>query len=184
MNDKLENFIRDNKKQFDEFEPPADLWGSIEKGLDQIQKNAPRKERVVKLSVLLKIAAGIVIVLGAALFLLPEKDSAPDIVEINPKMAKQEFQYASLIEEKRNQLKQLEAKDPGLYREFLSELKVIDDSYQKLKRELTDSPNQEETVKAMILNMKIQIEVLNQQLEIIREVNKVKKGHNNGLRDI
>lgn len=184
MNDKLENFIRDNKKQFDEFEPPVHLWGSIEKELDQVQRSSPKKERVVKLSVLLKIAAGIVIVLGVTLFLLPQKDRATDIVEISPKMAKQEFQYASLIEQKRNQLKELETKDPGLYREFLSELKVIDDNYQKLKKDLTNSPNQEETVKAMILNMKIQIEVLNQQLEIIREVNKVTKGHNNGLRDI
>jgi hypothetical protein len=44
-----------------------------------------------------------------------------------------------------------------------------------LKQDLPASPNQEETVKAMIQNLQIQIDLLNQQLEIIQQINQLKK---------
>ena len=37
MKEKLENFIKDNRSDFDQFEPPAGLWDRIEKQLDERQ---------------------------------------------------------------------------------------------------------------------------------------------------
>ena len=60
----------------------------------------------------------------------------------------------------------------------------MDANFQKLKQDLPASPNQEETVKAMIRNLQIQIELLNQQLEIIQQINQLKKEQGDDTQNI
>lgn len=185
MKDRLENFIRDNKRDLDEFDPPADLWDSIEKRLDENQialahKNTNKKKSVVRLNFLLKIAASVLIVFAAGLwFYQYGNKQSSDLSNIDPQLARQQIHYASLIEIKRNELKRIEKEEPQLYQEFSLEITKMDASYQKLKNDLPASPNQEETVKAMIRNLQIQTELLNQQLIIIQQINKVKKEQKN-----
>jgi len=185
MSDRLENFIRNNRKTFDEQEPPIDLWKRIESGLAAHQKRNAKKERVVKLSLLIKAAAVFIAVLTAGVILFQyNKKAAADISNINPQLARKQVYYTALIEEKRNELERIGKEDPELYREFSSEIKKMDESYQKLKKNLPASPNQEATVKAMINNLQIQIEVLNQQLQVIEQVNQFKENQQNGTQSI
>ncbi len=185
MKNRLENFIRDNKKEFDELEPPVALWDKIEKQMDEKQILQPKKERVVRLSFLLKMAASIILVLSAGLwFYQYQAKQAMDLSNINPQLAQQQVHYASVIEIKRNELKRIEKEEPKLYQEFSSEIRKMDESYQKLKNDLPNSPNQEETVKAMIRNLQIQTQVLNQQLDIIQQINKAKKEQKNETQTI
>jgi hypothetical protein len=177
MNDRLENFIRENKKEFDQFDPPASLWDKIDKQLDENRISSPgKREKVVRLSFLLKMAATIVVALGIGLWTYQyQKKEVMDLSNIDPQLAKQQIHYASLIEVKRSELKRIEKEEPQLYNEFSSEIRKMDLSYQKLKSDLPASPNQEETVRAMIQNLQVQIELLNQQLNVIQQINKVKK---------
>ena len=189
MKDRLENFIRDNKKELDQFDAPAALWDKIEKQLDEKGINSSpaggKKEKVVRLSFLLKIAATIIVVLGVGLWGYQyQKKESTDLSNIDPELAKQQVHYANLIEVKRSELKQIEKEEPQLYSEFSSEIRKMDASYQKLKSDLPGSPNQEETVKAMIRNLRIQTELLNQQLSIIQQVNNVKKEQKNETQQI
>ena len=190
MKDRLENYIRDNKKDFDQFEPPAFLWERIEKQLDEKQisprqASATKKERMVRLSFLLKMAASVIIVLSVGLwFYQYQYKQSSDLSNIDPQLAKQQIHYATLIEIKRSELKRVEKEEPALYQEFSAEIRKMDESYQKLKNDLPGSPNQEETVKAMIRNLQIQTELLNQQLNIIQQINKVKKEHKNETQNI
>lgn len=180
MKDRLEGFIRDNKKEFDQFDPPAAVWQKIEKQLDEQRVNSlstsVKPVKMVRLSVLLKVAATVVVVLCAGLWGYQyQKKQSSDIANIDPQLAKQQVHYATLIEVKRSELKTIEKAEPQLYSEFSSEIRKMEDSYQKLKKDLPGSPNQEETVKAMIRNLQIQTELLNQQLNIIQQINQVKK---------
>ena len=190
MKDRLENFIRENKKDFDQFEPPADLWVKIEKQLDggQITSLRPlviKKVRVVRLNFLLKMAASVLVVLCAGLwFYQYQIKQSSDLSNIDPQLAKQQVHYATLIEIKRSELKRIEKEEPLLYQEFSSEIRKMDESYQRLKNDLPGSPNQEETVKAMIRNLQIQTELLNQQLNIIQQINNVKKEQKNETQNI
>jgi len=188
MKDRLENFIRDNKKEFDQFDAPAALWERIEKQLDEKGINssiAGKKEKVVRLSFLLKIAATIIVVLGVGFWgYQHHKRESSDLSNIDPQLAKQQIHYATLIEVKRSELKQIEKEEPQLYSEFASEIRKMDASYQMLKSDLPGSPNQEETVKAMIRNLQIQTELLNQQLSIIQQINNVKKEQKNETQQI
>ena len=178
MSKRLEHFITENKKDFDLFEPPAGLWDRIDSQLEETKKAAARKEKVVRLSMVLKIAATVVVVLSLGIVFFNYQRKNQDTVtlsSIDPQMAKQQMQYASLIEIKRSELKRIEKEEPELYKTFAAELKKMDSSYEKLKSELPQSPNQERTVKAMIRNLQIQLEVLNQQLLIIQQINELKK---------
>lgn len=190
MKERLESFVRDNKKDFDQFEPPAGLWDRIEKQLDgkkigmQVEDGL-KKEKVVRVSFLLKVAATIIPLLFAGLWLYQyQVRQSTELSNIDPKLAKQQIHYSSLIELKRSELKRIENEEPQLYKEFSSEIKKMDLNYQKLKNELPASPNQEETVKAMIQNLQIQTELLNQQLQIIQQINQIKKDNEYGNQDI
>ncbi|MES3017591.1 MAG: hypothetical protein V4721_07430 [Bacteroidota bacterium] len=189
MKDRLENFITENKKEFDQFDAPAGLWDKIEQQLDEKRINSStagsKKEKVVRLSFLLKIAATIIVVLGVGMWGYQfQKKEFADLSNIDPQLAKQQIHYASLIEAKQVELKQIEKEEPQLYSEFSSEIRKMDVSYQKLKSDLPASPNQEETVKAMIRNLQIQTELLNQQLNIIQQINNVKKEQKNETQQI
>ncbi|MGV3684076.1 MAG: hypothetical protein ACO1NS_00525 [Daejeonella sp.] len=179
MNDRLENFVRDNRKEFDQFDPPPALWDKIEKQLDEkrLSGSPVRKtEKVVRLSFLLKIAATVVVVVAVALGGYQyNKKEVMDLSNIDPQLARQQVHYATLIEIKRSELKQIEKEEPQLFNEFSAEIRKMDANYQKLKSDLPASPNQEETVRAMIQNLQIQTELLNQQLNVIQQINKVKK---------
>jgi len=190
MKDKLENFIKDNRSDFDQFEPPADLWAKIERQLDEkqigITPNKPEKrERVVRLSFLIKLATSVIPILFAGIwFYQYQFKQSSYLSNIDPQLAQQQVHYASLIEVKRSELKRIEKEEPQLYQEFSEEIKKMDANFQKLKQDLPASPNQEETVKAMIRNLQIQIELLNQQLEIIQQINQLKKEQGDGTQNI
>ena len=179
MEERLKNFARVNKREFDEAEPPFGVWEKIEKELDAKKLMAVKNARVVRLSLLFKFAASITIVVAAGIFLWQyQYRQATDLANIDPALAKQQLHYASEIELKVNELKSLENKEPQLYSEFSSEIRKMEESYQKLQNDLPNSPNQEETVKAMIRNLQIQTEVLNQQLNVIKQITDSKNQQN------
>jgi hypothetical protein len=188
MKERLESFVRNNKRDFDQFEAPADIWNKIQDQLDEkniVADSKLKNERVVRVSFLLKIAASLVPLIIAALWFYQYRlKQSIDLSNINPQLAKEQIHYASLIEIKGAELKRIEQEEPELYREFSSEIKKIDSSYQKLKNELSSSPNQEETVKAMIQNLQIQTELLNQQLQIIQQINQIKNNEKDGTQNI
>ncbi len=181
MSEQMEQFIRNRRREFDAFEPPAGLWDRIEEQLDAAPGIQPVVIRRNPWLPLLRIAAILVVFAAAALLIsrYRQNNRPIDISSINPELGKQQLHYASLIESKRNELREIEKADPILYKEFAGDVAKMDANYQKLKSELATSPNQSETVKAMIRNLQIQIEVLNQQLTIIQEINQFKKGQKN-----
>jgi hypothetical protein len=186
MEERIESFIREHKRDLDQFEPPVGLWEKIEKKLDVLEQASNVKQaRVVKISSLLKFAASLAVIVAAGLFLWQyQYKQVTDLANIDPALAKQQIHYASVIEIKRAELKQIEKEDPQLYQEFSSEIRKMDENYQRLKNDLPDSPNQEETVKAMIRNLQIQTEVLNQQLNVIKQINESKKEKNDETQSI
>ena len=57
-------------------------------------------------------------------------------------------------------------------------------SYKKLKHDLATSPNQERVLRAMIRNLQIQAEVLNQQLEVIEQFKNSKSEPTHEIKNI
>lgn len=187
MSKRLEDFIREHRDEFDELEPSMDLWSKIEKELPaeggQVKK---REAKTFSLGFVLRVAAAVIVVMGIGfvLYLRNAKTSGVDLADINPEYAKQQVHYASLVETKRVELKQLSQDSPELYQEFSHEIAKMDSVYKKLNAELATTPDQQSVLEAMIRNLQIQTEVLNQQLHVIEQYNKMKNGQQNETKNI
>lgn len=181
--DKLERYIRDNREAFDDYEPSKDLWKKIE------AKTAQQKPKGKILSIkglfgaepkfALRIAAGIAIALTISFLAYNFGKTVaknPDIMALSPTYAKEITQFTSMVETKREELKELEQEDPELYHQFDGELTALEQNYQQLKQKLPKNPNQEELLKAMIENLNMQVDMLNQQLQIIQKIKEAKNG--------
>ena len=188
MSKRLEDFIKANREEFDDIEPSTNLWERIEQQLPAtiVELPAKREAKTFSLGFVMRVAAMIVVVMGIgfAVYLRSNKHAGVDLAAINPEYAKQQVQYASLIETKRTELKELTKGDPQLYKEFSNEIAIMDSVYKKLNNELATTPNQELVLRAMVKNLEIQTEVLNQQLRVIEQFNEMKKEEANEIKDI
>lgn len=171
MSNKLEGFVRDNKKQFEVKGPSDLLWSKIEAELDKKQK-----KKIFGMYQWMSIAAMLVLTVGIYFGYQYKKTSTEILVaDINPGMGKKEVRFTSLIEEKRDSLQIFADADPELYKQFVSDMSKLDKDYQELKKQLQTSPNKRLVGKAMMKNLEIQLQMISQQLYIINQVNQYKK---------
>jgi hypothetical protein len=171
MSNKLEGFVKDNKKAFEEKGPSNQLWERISAELDRKEQ-----KKSIKIYQWMSIAAILVISLGAYLtYSFQQVNRTIDVADVSKSFGKKEVHLASLIEEKKDSL-QVYAKDnPELYNKFMSDVSKLNNDYEDLKKQLQTSPNSQVVVRAMMKNLDIQLQVLNQQLMIINQVNQYKK---------
>ena len=94
----------------------------------------------------------------------------PEVVAASPTYAKEVVEYTRLIDDKRAELKQMTEDNPVLYREFATDLDRLENSYQSLKADLPQNPNQDVLIQAMIQNLHYQINLLNEQLRVIQRI--------------
>ena len=180
MSKRLEDFMKGNREEFDDLEPSADLWSRIEKHLPAEGTIPKREAKMFSLNFVLKVAASIIIVMGIGFFVYVHNEKrVVDYASINPVFAIQQKQYVSMVASKRSELKSLTQNSPEMYQEFSKEIAKMDSTYKRLKTELATSPNQEAILQAMIRNLQMQTEVLNQQLNIIEHYNQMKKEEQN-----
>lgn len=185
----LERFIRDNRESFDDLKPSDDLWNKIGTAIGQPQKTT----RVFRLSragwavaaTLFLAFAGILsyqlyrsfaapeaIALAQHKTLIPAGDSLVNLID--PQYGKLVAQFTNVIEVKQLELRTLEKDDPELYKKFAGDIQKLDTAYHLLRNTLNANPNTEQLLQAMISNLQLQIDLLNQQLVIIQEVKKPK----------
>jgi hypothetical protein len=191
MSDNLERFIRQNRRDFDQDQPGADLWSKIETSLPA-NKHAKRftLRDVYKWSA---AAALLVIILSSLYFLvirknshetaetnnLPGKVNPVENGSIAPEYAAEMKEVYHSIGEKQKELQALTSGQPGLYQQFLADLKALDSSYQALKVQAENSPNRDVLIRAMIQNLRLQAELLSRQLMITNQLNNNEKKASN-----
>ncbi|GAB4019486.1 hypothetical protein [Spirosoma koreense] len=121
-----------------------------------------------------RVAASVALLLlaGSFLYMNRKYDVArqPEVVAASPTYAKEVAQYTRLIDTKRAELKQMTEDNPALYQEFATDLDRLEKSYQSLKSDLPQNPNQEVLIQAMIQNLQLQINLLNEQLRVIQRI--------------
>ena len=170
--DKLEKYIADNRESLDTKVPGDLVWKRIE---DQLI-TAPKANRFAWIW---KAAA--VVLLGISSLLLYQKlqlqeqvDLAHDSTNENTMtldtgFEEAEFYYTSVIQEKRQEIANFQVDDPQLKAEFNSDLDELDLLYVELKEELFETSN-EKVMEALFENLKLRIDILNRQLEILEKI--------------
>jgi septal ring factor EnvC (AmiA/AmiB activator) len=180
MSNKLKKFIWDNRKAFDDEAPSEKVWENIETSF-----SAGKKKKFI-LTPLYKwsIGAAAMLIIASGIYILVNKKPTETAVvattetEINklaPEYARQMGQFVQLIDTKQEELKVLAKEQPELYQKFTSAINQLDSSYNTLKNQLSATPNREMLLEAMIQNLQLQLNVLNQQLNIIHQIKESKK---------
>lgn len=171
MSKKVEEYIREHRKEFDAELPSDQLWGRIENELNK--ENIKKPFRV---PLWLGIAASLIVVMTITFIYTYRSHTADnEIADGNPGFAKKEMKFASLIEERKESLQAYAKENPALYQQFSSDLEQLETDYAKLKEELHRSPNPRLIAGAMVKNLRLQLQVIDQQLSIITEVDQYKK---------
>ncbi len=175
---KLEKFIRENRDEFDSFEPRPDLWQEIDKRLRKEEK--PVRPLWFRAPVMRYAAAALVVLMaGYGVFHWGRKSALPDqlttVAQINPELAQAEAYYTRLITEEKALLNPKEVEKLGLKDDFNEDLVTLDSIYVNLKTQLIAEPNKEPVVAAMIKNLQLRVEIIRQQIETLQRVNQYQR---------
>jgi len=187
MSRKLEKFIGDHRNEFDDAVPSNKVWENIAGGFGK--KN--EKKSILAPMYKWSIAAALLITAGIIIFLmLNNKKITPESIagtskdtinnDINtdaPEYVPQVNEFAKMVLLKQEELKALAPEQPALYQKFSTDINQLDSSYKSLKTQLSTTPNRDMLIEAMIQNLQLQLNVLNQQLNIINQIKQSKKNN-------
>jgi len=168
MDDRIEKFIKSHRADLDDKVPRNDLWSDIE-----IELGSSAKKRSISMPVIYWRAAAVILLLVSSWLVFDKvtqngTESGSTVVELSPQLLDAETYYISLINQKCEEIKILGDRfDVGS--DFLYEIDRLDSMYSVLKQDMSNG-NEENLVDAMILNLQLRIEILNQQLSIIQSI--------------
>jgi hypothetical protein len=165
MKNSIEDFINQNRPAFDDKEPSDKVWTTI--------NNRLFKHTSLWNSLTMWRAAAVVL-LGLCIYLAVPKFTA----QREKNIALSEFKdiesfYISQISEKVKQIETSRGQEAGL-NGFTHDFQQLDAMYEVLKEEMKTRPGQK-VKDALVLNLLIRIDLLNQQLHKIDEGEEVTK---------
>lgn len=173
-----------DSSSFDKFDAPANLWSKIENELDKEEEAKENKAstKEVKFSFSkqwISIAAMLIIGVGIGWFGKGSLKAPKETTSFANEWQQAEDYYMTMISNKRMQINSLNFEDVKLLDDFNVQLKQLQKSYTKLKKEEKKSAEPEIIRKQLVINLELQIELLNKQMKIIINANKPKRDHEN-----
>ncbi len=165
----LEKFIKEHRAEFDTEIPSEKVWNSISSKLNKKQKSYAWKPYVAAASVMFFLAFTWIL----ADFKLSSRTMSEDD-KVSAEVQHAQIQFSSLIELKRNELNSYRKDNPALVSDFERQLIELQSSYHQLLPQLKDEKKRDVVLQAVIENLQMQVDILNQQLEIIKQYNEPK----------
>jgi hypothetical protein len=157
MKDPLEDFIRQNRNAFDDKEPSEKVWKNIDAGL-------PVKSTSLWNSLSLWRAAAVVFMALSIYLMIPEKSDTSSRNLLTSKandFNDVEAFYFQQISEKVEMIDEFQ-KSEGL-NGFTQDFQQLEAMYMVLKEEMKTRPS-DKVKDALVLNLLVRIDLLNQQL--------------------
>ena len=164
--DRLEDFIKTNREEFDFREPSPDIWNNI--------AAKHKKTKVVKMrSYIIRVAAVITIAVVTTAILyqtnrfgsgLANKNMDPEIREL----IEAEAFYAHQVNSKLKEIRKCYYTFPELKEEVESDLNELENMYKVLKTDLKDNVSNKAVIEAMIENNRYRLKLVDDVLEQIK----------------
>lgn len=156
--DRLEDFVRQNREQFDVHEPDPSIWLKINPASVPVSR-----ER--KSFRWLRIAAAIALIFAgssAGIYFLSGGESENELLgsELYQEIMETEQYYNQMVTQRYNELRPYLAEDPAAREMLATDMKELDQVYQELKEDLKDNASNPEVIEAMILNYRVKLEIL------------------------
>ena len=187
--DRLEEFIAQQRSEFDSETPPPMVWMNIEKHLDKNaeSKTVVREMKSPSIMRVMQIAAMFVVVMGVGLLIGLQLNKGQHNDYGNPQL--QEFveaerHYSDEIDKMWTVVNTMDVDDKDRLNE---DMKALDNVYDELKSELLSNPkaDTDRVVNAMIDNYRTKIDILETVLnEYNEKTNKQKIDLDNDKIDI
>jgi hypothetical protein len=161
MKDELEDFIRNNREAFDDKEPREESWQKVKASL-------PREKTEPWYNSLIVWRAAAILFMGLSFYLLiPKGGSSVN----NTRVAMKEFNdveafYTQQISQKVEMIDEI-SEGAGV-EEFTQDFQQLEAMYVVLKEEWKENPTKQ-VKDALVLNMLVRINLLNQQLKKLEE---------------
>jgi len=177
-NDKLEQYILNNRNEFDTLEPSEDIW-------DGIVKEKPKQKIFIlsKLKWVARVAAAILIFIGSYYFheyrsqkqqLSSHNEEINKNTNLYNNLIEAELYYTAQIGIETEKFYQLTAGDFLVREEIQNELKELDREFSELKEDLSDNADNEDIIAAMIQNYRLKLKILQDMMFQLKQVKKEK----------
>ncbi|RIH64683.1 hypothetical protein D1164_13665 [Mariniphaga sediminis] len=163
--DRLEEFVRNNRRGFDQLEPSQKVWENI--------SAASKKTKTRRLNVyLLRVAAVFIVVLVTSVMLYKSTILSPGYSEIidDPEMRElmeAETFYAQQVSGKLKEIRKCYSTFPELKVEIESDLTELEFMYNELKNDLRENISNKAVIEAMIDNNRKRLKLVDEVLDQI-----------------
>ncbi len=174
MEDKLDQFMRENRSEFDDPEPQAGHAFRMEERLKQM--DTPTRSLMPRRW---WVAAAVV----AALLVWqtysdqnvedpPEKTYAGmSLSDVSPELGEVEQFYTNRLDRASASWDNLSTEEQELYTPLLMQLEALDQDFKDLKIELEKNSGDQRVINSMIQNYRIRLELIDRHLELIELIN-------------
>ena len=164
--DKLEDFIKNNREEFDQLEPSEKVWNNINK--------ATRTTYIRRLNYpLLRIAAVLIFTVLLTVTLFKTNILNPDGYAENVEdpelreLVEAEAYYAHQVNGKLKEIRKCYYTNPELKNEIETDLTELEEMYNELKGDLKENISNKAVIEAMIDNNRNRLKLVNEVLEQI-----------------
>lgn len=182
MQDQLERYILSQKDQLDVFEPDDRLWERIDRELHE--ETPVRKLNFWSQSWKAAAAIAMLVTAGALLWWVSLQSPSQEItngksspaIQTNPQafytaeLAEVETYYSEQISAQKARIESFKTQGIVLDEALYEQMDMLNENYVELQTELSFAEDQDLIVNAMIQNLMIQMQILNQQLMILEEI--------------
>lgn len=164
--DRLEEFVKNNREEFDQLEPSSAVW-------NKIKNNNPKPLSFRLLRVSVRVAAAAVFLLVTSFFVWNVIDSGnrnfamkTDDPELQELIEAEAF-YAHEVNDKLKEIRKCYYTNPELKTEIENDLTELQEMYTNLKTNLKDNISNKAVIEAMIENNRYRLKLVNDVLEQI-----------------
>jgi predicted CopG family antitoxin len=185
MNDRLEDFVKQHREEFDLREPDPSIWlkidspkadGSLSKADGSLSEvdgslSVIKEKRTLRW---LRVAAAIAVIFAgssAGIYFLTGGNNDADLYSnaIYMEMQDTEQYYKQMMAQRYSELEPFLASDPMAHEMLTADMAELDQVYEELQEDLKDNASNPDVIEAMILNYSIKLEILEDLLNQLKE---------------
>jgi len=167
MSDRLEDFVRQHREQFDLREPDPSVWLKIQPADTPVS----RERRSLRW---LRVAAAVAVIFAgstAGVYFLRGGQVEKEMhgSELYQEIRETELYYSQMVSQRYDELRPYLASDPAAEEMLSLDMSELDEVYGQLKEDLKDNASNPEVIEAMILNYRVKLEILEDLLHQLKE---------------
>ncbi|HCE58823.1 MAG TPA: hypothetical protein DER09_13590 [Prolixibacteraceae bacterium] len=164
--DRLEEFIKNNREEFDNLEPSPEVWAKI-------ASKSKRTKTVWLKHPIFKVAAILVLAVIFSVLMMNNDEFAINrnsVENIDPEMVElieAEAYYAGQVSKKMEEIKKCYDTFPEIKDDVEADLNELQEMYNTLKTDLGENISKKEVIEAMIENNRHRLKMVDEVLEQI-----------------